>query len=130
MPAHDIEQRINELRKLDRPALAKLWESAFGRPAPKGCQATLLRQALAWHWQQGASHRRTLRMLQTGSAAAIRLGTPGTQLIREWQGQTHRVQVLDKGFSYNGNIYRSLSAIARHITGTPWSGPRFFGTMK
>jgi hypothetical protein len=52
---------------------------------------------------------------------------PGTQLLREWQGQTQRVTVKEEGFEYNGTTYRSLSAIARRITGTAWSGPAFFG---
>ena len=52
---------------------------------------------------------------------------PGTRLVREWQGRTYEVLVLDRGFSWQGTHYRSLSAIARTITGTPWSGPLFFG---
>jgi len=52
---------------------------------------------------------------------------PGTRLVREWQGRTYEVLVLDDGFSWQGTRYRSLSAIARQITGTAWSGPLFFG---
>ena len=52
---------------------------------------------------------------------------PGTRLVREWQGRTYEVLVLDGGFSWQGTSYRSLSAVARKITGTPWSGPLFFG---
>jgi hypothetical protein len=48
-------------------------------------------------------------------------------LMRQWQGRTYDVQVLDDGFSWQGTRYRSLSAIARQITGTAWSGPLFFG---
>jgi hypothetical protein len=51
----------------------------------------------------------------------------GTRLVREWRGRTHEVLVLDDGFSWQGTRYRSLSAIAREITGTRWSGPLFFG---
>jgi hypothetical protein len=51
----------------------------------------------------------------------------GTRLVREWQDQTYEVLVLDDGFSWQGTHYRSLSALARKITGTPWSGPLFFG---
>jgi hypothetical protein len=51
----------------------------------------------------------------------------GTRLVREWQGRTYEVLVLDEGFSWQGTHYRSLSALARKITGTPWSGPLFFG---
>src|SRR5207237_4720244 len=52
---------------------------------------------------------------------------PGTRLVREWQGRTYDVLVLDGGFSWQGTHYRSLSALARTITGTAWSGPLFFG---
>jgi Protein of unknown function (DUF2924) len=52
---------------------------------------------------------------------------PGTRLIREWQGRTYEVAVLDDGLSWQGTHFRSLSAIARKITGTAWSGPLFFG---
>jgi len=53
--------------------------------------------------------------------------TPGTRLLREWQRQTHHVTVLAQGFEYGGKTYRSLTAIARQITETAWSGPLFFG---
>jgi hypothetical protein len=52
---------------------------------------------------------------------------PGTRLIREWQGQTHEVTVLEEGFRWKDKTYRSLSAIARAITGTRWNGHVFFG---
>ena len=52
---------------------------------------------------------------------------PGTRLVREWQGRTYEVLVLDDGFSWQGTGYRSLSALAGKITGTAWSGPLFFG---
>ena len=52
---------------------------------------------------------------------------PGTRLMREWQGRTYEVLTLDDGLSWQGTRYRSLSAIARKITGTAWSGPLFFG---
>src|SRR5205823_14733537 len=51
----------------------------------------------------------------------------GTRLFREWRGRTYEVLVLDNSFSWQGTSYRSLSALARKITGTPWSGPLFFG---
>ena len=52
---------------------------------------------------------------------------PGTMLIREWNGERHEVMALDGGFDYQGRKYRSLSAVARQITGTKWNGPLFFG---
>jgi hypothetical protein len=53
--------------------------------------------------------------------------TPGTRLIREWNGRTIAVEVRDDGFVWNDQSYRSLSQIAREVTGAHWSGPRFFG---
>ena len=53
--------------------------------------------------------------------------SPGTRLLREWQGVTHHVTVLASGFEYSGRTWRSLTAISRSITGTAWSGPLFFG---
>ena len=61
------------------------------------------------------------------SAPALK---PGGRLLREWNGTTHVVEVLDDGFLWNGETYRSLSVIARTITGSHWSGPRFFGLNK
>ena len=52
---------------------------------------------------------------------------PGSQLVREWQGEMHVVDVVDGGYRWQGERYASLSAVAREITGTRWSGPRFFG---
>ena len=69
---------------------------------------------------------RSVRRSTTSSAPAA-VVAPGTRLLREWQGQTHHVTVLAQGFEYGGQPYRSLTAIARKITGTAWSGPLFFG---
>jgi len=71
----------------------------------------------------------TLRGDRTGKAAVLTVLLPrsGTILVREWQGTSHHVTVVDGGFLWNGKTYRSLSGIARAITGTSWNGPRFFG---
>ena len=55
---------------------------------------------------------------------------PGSRLVREWHGRTHTVWVTDDGFEFQGKPYRSLTRIARDITGAQWSGPRFFGLTK
>ena len=68
-----------------------------------------------------------LELQQTGRLRIRPQLKPGTRLIREWQGRSYEVLVLDDGFSWQGTHYRSLSAIARKITGTAWSGPLFFG---
>ena len=55
---------------------------------------------------------------------------PGTRLVREWQGKRHEVIVLPEGFDYEGRPYRSLTAVARHITGGSWNGLVFFGLRR
>jgi hypothetical protein len=54
----------------------------------------------------------------------------GARLVREWHGRTHTVTVTDDGFDYAGTTYSSLTKVARAITGTRWSGPRFFGLVR
>jgi hypothetical protein len=73
-------------------------------------------------------HQIALELKQTGAATTgLSPLKPGTRLMREGMGRTYEVSVLDNGFSWHGTDYRSLSAIARKITGTAWSGPLFFG---
>jgi len=65
---------------------------------------------------------------KSGAPASIAIRIkPGTRLIREWQGKTHQVTVAEGSYEYHGERYKSLSEIARLITGTRWSGPLFFG---
>ena len=75
--------------------------------------------------------RELMRVAQQGTdsvAPPLRTElTPGTRLIREWNGRTISVDVLEEGFAYDNWTWRSLSEIARHVTGSHWSGPRFFG---
>ena len=130
-----VHDALSTLAALKRGELAEQWSAVFGCPAPRNCQATLLRCALAWHGQMtnqakagsGGIKRIRKKLQHSASSAPIDSLAPGTRLLREWQGQTHHVTVLDHGFEYVGKSYRSLTAITRLITGTPWSGPQFFG---
>lgn len=116
---------LAELMTLDREALARRWEAAFGTPPPDRVRPELLRQGVAWHLQSTHyGHGSIQRQLRGRSSAAL---TPGSRLIRVWKDETHQVTVLASGFLYNQQTYKSLSAIAKRITGTPWSGPVFFG---
>lgn len=135
-PADTVSAALATLAELDRAALAELWAQVFGCPAPRRVQANLLRSALAWQAQMAhqagsgsGSAERSIRRLRraVGSAPSPGRPSPGTRLLRDWQGQTHHVTVLSQGFEYQGTTYRSLTAIARQITGTAWSGPLFFG---
>jgi hypothetical protein len=123
-----------------------LWRELFGRSAPARLGADLLRRAIAYRLQElalgGLSRPAQLRLKAAGSRAgkggADRGGgsspaivKPGTRFVREWQNEVHEVQAIDTGhFIYRGKTYRSLSLIARRITGTHQSGPRFFGIKK
>lgn len=73
--------------------------------------------------------RRRLADLAAGRAVP-RNTAPGSQLIREWNGEHHVVEVEEGGYRWKGDLYSSLSKIAQAITGAKWSGPRFFGLRK
>ena len=91
----------------------------------------LLARLLAWRIQAdafGGLDATTIRLLKSDRLPAPRLTlAPGMRLARDWQGRRHEVEVLEKGFAYAGTAYRSLSEVARVITGTRWNGLRFFG---
>jgi len=136
-------QLLNEiegLRTLSATELDQRWQTLFGSARPPRIYGALLIGVLAYRLQENtlgglkASTRRLLRQV-AGNAAARRPTSPlprsqlkaGTVLIREWHGVSHRLTVLDKGFRFGGQRFGSLSAIARKITGSRWSGPLFFG---
>lgn len=131
---------IEGLANLSKTELKGEWARCYGAPAPS-LSADLLRLGIAYRLQEkrhGGASRETKRiLLQTsraannGSAAPApppqRKLTPGTRLVRDWHGTGHTVTVLAEGFEYDGEIWRSLTAIAKAITGTHRNGPRFFG---
>lgn len=137
----DLEEEIASLGDLSRKALLERWAKAYGPEAPKGISQALMTRAIAYRLQAkhlGGLKAGVARQLRETlappapetSAAASPSGPslkPGARLLREWNGKTHHVEVTESGFLWNGAHYRSLSAIARAITGARWSGPRFFG---
>ena len=139
--AEEVQAEVAALAALSRDDLAERWRSRFGHEPPKGCGRTFLELAEAYALQAVAfgSLNPGLRRQIEGEAQSSgkrRSGrknkdvshlTPGTRLVREWNGRTHHVDVIADGFVWNGTRHRSLSAIAREITGVRWSGPRFFG---
>jgi hypothetical protein len=137
-PAKDARSALTELATMDRDALARRWVEIFKCPAPRHSHVGLLHSAIAWHCQMqqaagakaGGVERLIRSLRRTAASAPAASGStvaPGTRLLREWRGLTHHVTVLAAGYEYNGTAYRSLTAIARQITGTAWSGPVFFG---
>lgn len=115
-----------------KSTLHKEWQKTFGRPAPTGCHSSFLAKAIAWQQQAlkhgGLTAAERRRLL--GESAVIGEAQVGTRLVRVWQGETHQVTVLAEGYLYKDQHWKSLSSIARAITGTPWSGPVFFGLKK
>ena len=129
-----VAAEIERVRSLSGFALRRRWQAVFGRAAPQLLTADLLRRMIANRLQEeafGTLDRATLKLLdglarRDGSRTAERNLKIGTVLVRDYQGQRHTVMVAPEGYVWEGNPYSSLSAVARAITGTAWSGPRFF----
>jgi hypothetical protein len=121
--------------------LRREWVSRYGSAAPN-ISPDLLRLGLAYKLQEqrggglSRSARGALRyaaqlpVVEQGRAPMPRKLTPGTRLVRDWHGVGHTVVVTETGFDYEGKSWKSLSGIAREITGTHWNGPRFFGLVE
>ena len=131
-------EALSRLPHLDLAELRELWCQLYKTETAPRLSRELLVRAVAYRMQEVAAGgprlelQRQLRQIalelqQTGRLRILPQLKPGTRLMREWRGQSHEVLVLDAGFSWQGTRYRSLSAIARKITGTAWSGPLFFG---
>ena len=142
-PAMDREAlaaEIASLSKLGIDELRQRWKAVYGKAPSRELGRSFLTRAIAHRLQEQAygglkpSTRRLLLRFgeETASRSSpkkpqYRKAQSGTILVREWQGNSHRVTMLDDGVSFNGKRYRSLSEVAREITGSRWSGPRFFG---
>ena len=135
-----IEVQLDSLPNLSRSELQSFWRDSYGSDPPEKISDLLMRQAIAHRIQVkhlgglNFSTRQALKHLLEDSGATrlrphsrSRRVTDGTVLVREWHGTTHQVTTTEKGVLYRGNLFRSLSEVAREITGTRWSGPLFFG---
>lgn len=134
-----LAAKIAAVEAMTPTALREAWVAQEGSSA-NGIPPSLLARAMAQQLQTsrfGGLDQRLRRHLDrlcadSGKNICV-VPSPdslssGSQLLREWRGTTHKVLVLDDGlFRYDGRDYRSLSSIAKHITGAHWSGPRFFG---
>jgi len=139
--APDIKDQLAELGRMSRDRLIERWADLYGRSAPPRIRRELLIPFLAYRIQEKAYgglseatraklkefSRELERRADRGSATRLKVGT---QFLRSWGSATHVVSVTGAGFDYRGKEYRSLSEIARLITGTRWSGPAFFGLKK
>lgn len=135
-----VAVRLQALEGMTYDGLRTEWRRLYRAHPPKRVARDLLVLGVAWKIQEqaygglGAATKRRLAdltkaMEQDGDLARSRVARlkPGAKLIREWRGETHTVIVLEDGFDWQGKRWRSLSVIAREITGAHWSGPRFFG---
>src|SRR5688572_716487 len=135
-----IEQEVAALGGLPITVLRERWKELFGAPPPKSLRREFLIKACVYQTQVKAfgglsvATRRRLKAIAEGARTGESVPTsgslrikPGTRLVRAWGGKVHTVTAVPKGFEYAGERYRSLSAVARAITGTSWNGRVFFG---
>jgi hypothetical protein len=138
--AVDVAARLQALEDMDNVALREEWRRLYRVAPPKRIRRDLLLLAVAWKIQEqafgglsAATKRRLVDLADgngrspNGAASQSARLKPGARLVREWQGRTHTVTVTEDGFHWNGKTWRSLTKIAGQITGSHWSGPRFFG---
>jgi hypothetical protein len=150
-PGDRLDVAIAALANCDLAALRVQWRNQMGGHAPAHLPRWLLLRLLAYRLQAAALgdlDKSALRLLRQpkGDGAVEPDGRPfearapvtragvdlqsGALLVREWNGKLERVMILDMGFAWNGGTYRSLSQIAKAMTGTNWNGHRFFGLRR
>ena len=135
----EVLRRLEALRDFSPDELRKEWRRLY-RNQPPRLSRDLLVRAIAYRIQElrygGLSKATSCKLAALGKAHQLgekiavegaKEIRAGARLMREWNGRTHTVTIEEDGFLYAGHSYRSLSAIARDITGARWSGPRFFG---
>jgi hypothetical protein len=121
---------VRVIQTLGLNEVRTVWRKRYGEP-PKLRSVDLVRRMLAWKIEIEAAGgldpelRKALRIGQP-SPAAPKVAR-GAKLAREWKGVRHDVEITEAGVLYQGKVFASLSAVARHITGVRWNGPRFFG---
>lgn len=137
----DVAVELARLEVMTTFELRGEWRKLHGMQPPKRLSRDLMLRGITYKLQEkafGALPKSLLRRLSgaelepvphKGRKAPRVTITPGTQLVREWNGQTHTVLVYADGVEWHGKRYRSLSVVAREITGAHWSGPRFFGLL-
>ena len=134
---------LSAIAQMNSAGLRIEWQKLFGSIPANRLSRDLMHRVVANRLQETAlgSNANKIKkklfgyrdqIIKTGS---VKIATdiqikPGTKLLREWNAETHSVLVLDNGFEYRGERFKSLSKIAKHITGAHWSGPRFFGLKK
>lgn len=127
-----VDAQLEALAAMSSSELRALWQRVVNGPVPR-ISPSLLRLALAWEIQAkamgGLSRATQQRLAQiAGTKSRTSAARPGMRLVREWNGTAHIVTIgEDQQIVWNNRSWRSLSEVARAITGTRWSGPAFFG---
>lgn len=137
-----LNTRLAALSEMDVHELRAEWRRLYRSRPPKLLRRDLLELGVAWKLQErllgglSAATKHQLNELARTMATKSDLAKarkvtpkPGARIIREWNGETQEVLVVEDGFLWRGKTWRSLSMIAREMTGTHWSGPRFFGLV-
>ncbi|WP_206436060.1 DUF2924 domain-containing protein [Altericroceibacterium xinjiangense] len=130
-PTLDLDTELGALPTCSRAELRQRWTALTGKPAPK-VSAALMRMALGAELQAhvygGLSARTQQRLARAAGTSEAGATAPKQRLMREWKGVLHTVTIeADETIRWQGKTWRSLSEVARAITGTRWSGPAFFG---
>lgn len=138
----ELTQQIESLRRASRQLLKDRWRDLFKTAPPAAFTPDLLARGIAWRLQEralGGLSAEAQRLLDAGARTAGESPErrssprsslrPGNRLVRRWRGRTYVVEVGEDALLYDGERFSSLSVIARKITGTRWSGPKFFGLV-
>jgi Protein of unknown function (DUF2924) len=134
--SEDFGAALAGLERASRHRLTEHWSEYFGAAPPPRTSRSLMIRAVAYKMQErviGGLSAATRRLLCAEEPAPVRRRRglrPGTVLIREWHGIAHQITIVEQGVIYRGEHHRSLSEVARLITGARWSGPRFFGVKR
>jgi hypothetical protein len=141
--AIDIAQALVRLSEVTIFELRGEWRRLHRMPPPMRLSRDLLTRGITYKLQErayGGLSTATARKLEQASADPQSRGAakpappislkPGTRLVREWRGVTHTALIHADGIEWRGQRYRSLTVVARKITGARWSGPRFFGLRR
>lgn len=132
MSLDDLERLLSDLDAMTLSQLRQAWSQRFGQP-PRLRSPDTLRHLIGWRLQSeafGGLSLETRNALRARAQVRNSRLSDGAKLSREWKGRRHDVERTSDGFSYDGASYRSLSEVARVITGVRWNGPRFFGLRK
>jgi DUF2924 family protein len=138
--AEKLAPNLNDLRTRGDDELKERWRNLYGTEPPRKIHRSLLIPAIAYRMQANAlgglkpaARRYLMRVARSVAGGRQASGYPslspkaGTVLVRDWGGVTHQVKVLEDGILFRSKRYKSLSEVARVITGSRWSGPLFFG---